>query len=440
MNVARVLRALPRTQNLVLLASDMKGFTARMSSQTREESRRMLGLHDALLLPVLRGYGGRKVKAIGDALVAAFESPTDAVLCAMAIQDRLAGWNLTAKDHDRIEVRIALSQGEVRQEGKDLVGEPVQLALDAQAVADAGDVVLTDAVYLSMNKCEAPTEILGHRVLRGGGTIRLRRALRGKEPKAPYGGRALARLGKLPHPSLHPRLDATRRALEPVRKRAVWIAAAFVLLAAAAGERKHLPPRDPVLRAAAFLDARQPTAALAELDKVAETAQAKDPNVALLRGKAEHALGQLGIAFSDFAAAGAALDDAAIGMLADDLDADSFPEQWRPALVKLLGEGVGRRSAPAVRKYLSATKARARDAAIEVLELASAATDEDRLVVARSALADPHLNCSDRRKAVRRLAMVRDERVSEVLKPESESPKACASREARDILRKLPRS
>ena len=65
-------------RNLVLLLSDMKGFTARTSGQTREENAHMLALHDALLLPVVRGYRGRKVKGLGDALLAAFDSPTGA--------------------------------------------------------------------------------------------------------------------------------------------------------------------------------------------------------------------------------------------------------------------------------------------------------------------------------------------------------------------------
>src|SRR5207249_4933587 len=89
----------------------------------------------------------------------------------------------------------------------DVHGEPVQLALQAGMVADAGEVVLTDAVYLSMNKSEAPTEILCTRPLPGGGAIRLRRALRNGDPRAPYGGRALARLGRLPDPTRRVRLQ-----------------------------------------------------------------------------------------------------------------------------------------------------------------------------------------------------------------------------------------
>jgi len=67
-NVVELLRPAQRTQNLAILLSDMKGFTARTSQQTREENARMLALHDALLVPVVKGFGGHKVKSIGDAL------------------------------------------------------------------------------------------------------------------------------------------------------------------------------------------------------------------------------------------------------------------------------------------------------------------------------------------------------------------------------------
>lgn len=291
-------------RNLVLLLSDMKGFTARTSAQTRDENARMLALHDALLLPIVRGYRGEKVKGLGDALLAAFLSPTDAVLCATAMQDRLAAWNAGADPGDRIEVRIAVSQGEVRRSRGDLHGEAMQLAVEAEARADAGEVVLTDAVYLSMNKSEAPTEIVGEVPLSGGGRIRLRRALRGQDALAPYGGRALSRLGRLPDPARAIRLRmAVDRTLDFARKRAVWAAAGLVLIAAAAGEKELRPPMDPVARAAEMVERRQPLAALSQLDVLADSPRATDAAVQVIRGKAEHALGQMGPAFSDFAAA-----------------------------------------------------------------------------------------------------------------------------------------
>lgn len=428
-------------RTLVLLLSDMKGFTARTSRQSREENARMLALHDALLLPVVRGFGGSKIKGIGDAMLAAFRSPTDAVLCAQAMQDRLARWNAKACVEDRIEVRIALSQGEMRRQNGDLHGEPLQLALEANALADAGEVVLTDAVYLSMAKSEAATEVLGERPLRGGGRIRLRRALRGADPLAPYGGRALARLGRLSDPGRSVRIRlAAENGLAFARRRAVWAAAGLVLLAAAAGEQ--IAPADPVRRAAELVDAREPMAALAELDRVAETPRANDALVQVLRGKAEHALGQAGPAFSDFAAAAqkdpAALDPGAVSALVDDLDSETFPQPWRPAVVRLLGEQVGRAAAPAVRRLLVSPRAQSRDDALHVLELSGAATSADRLTAAGADLDDPNVPCPARKEAVRKLALVGDPRADALLAKVA-AGKSCGAPEARDLLRRKSR-
>lgn len=428
-------------QNLVLLLSDMKGFTARTSGQTREENARMLALHDALLLPVVRGYRGRKVKGLGDALLAAFDSPTDAVLCAMAMQDRLAAWNSKAPAGERIEIRIALSQGEVRRSRGDLHGEAVQLALEAEARAEAGEVLLTDAVYLSMNKTEAATEVVGEVLLHGSGRIRLRRAVRGADPRAPYGGRALARLGRLPNPARAVRLRmAAESALDFSRKRIVWAAAALLLIAAAAGE--HVSSgigNDPLARAEALLESREPLAALVELDRLADSPRAQDAEVQVVRGKAEHALGQLGPAFADFAAAAKqdrrALDDGAISALADLLDAEAFPAVWRPALLRLLGEEVGRAAAPAVRRLLSSERAAARDDALQVLELSGSATNADRIAVARADLRDPRVSCAARKSAVRRLAVAAGSEAEALLSRAAEA-RACGSVEARDALRR----
>ncbi|MFN2547212.1 MAG: adenylate/guanylate cyclase domain-containing protein [Myxococcales bacterium] len=429
--------------NLVLLVTDMKGFTARTATQTREENARMLALHGALLLEVMKGYGGWKVKEIGDALLAAFKSPTDAVLCAMAMQDRLGNWNARAPLRDQIEVRIAVSQGEMRRQNGDLHGEPLQLVLEANALAQPGEVVLTDAVYLSMAKSEAaPAEVFRELPLGGGGRIRLRRAVRGPDRHLPYGGRALNRLGRLPDPAFALRVrTAIDAALDVTRRKVIWAAAALLLVAAAAGE--HGVRQDPVERAVRLLQAREPLAALAELDRLADSTRASEPRVEVLRGKAEHALGKLGLSFADFASAAQqdplAIDDGAIAALCDQLDAETFPVQWRPALVRLLGEKVGRRGAPFVRHLLASSRAASRNDALDVLELSGAATDADRLAAAAAELSDPHAACVGRKSAVRRLALVTGARAESLL-TSAASSKECGSAEARDVLRRRKRS
>jgi len=117
-----------RTESQVVMLTDMKGFTAATSRQTREENAHMLALHDALLMPVIGAFGGRRVKSIGDALLVLFPAPTGALLCAAAIQDRLADHAWRVVESERIEVRIALALGDVRLDGGDVFGEAVNLA------------------------------------------------------------------------------------------------------------------------------------------------------------------------------------------------------------------------------------------------------------------------------------------------------------------------
>src|SRR5512138_3826194 len=106
-----------RTENVAVMLTDMKGFTAATSRQSREENARMLALLDELLLPVVRAFRGRRVKTIGDAYLILFESPTSGLLCGMAIQDRLWDHARRVQPGERIEMKVVLSLGEVRLVG-----------------------------------------------------------------------------------------------------------------------------------------------------------------------------------------------------------------------------------------------------------------------------------------------------------------------------------
>lgn len=156
-----------KTTNLAIVFTDIQGFTERTGRQTHEENRRMLRVHDNLLMPVFRAFGGRMVKTIGDAFMVVFPSPTRAVLCGVAIQDRLWDYNRRAGDAKAIHVRVAVNMGEVREERGDVFGEPVNIAARVEALARAGEVLFTEAVYLSMNKAEVPSEDRGVHSLKG---------------------------------------------------------------------------------------------------------------------------------------------------------------------------------------------------------------------------------------------------------------------------------
>lgn len=316
-----------RTENLAVMFTDIEGFTARTSRQTHEENALMLRRHDALLMPVVRAFGGRHVKSIGDAWLVVFHSPTSSVLCGMAIQDRLWDYNRRVTEDEKIRVRIGVNVGEVRVArslgASDVLGEPVNIAARVEAEARAGEVLFTEAVHLAMNKAEVPAEEVGYRELKGvPQRIRLYRAAPGPAtltpmpspgPEAveqpPFGNHALARVRGLPAadpgellrhaPSpadladLAGRLGRAGAAALPgfagslgraraaLPRRGRLLAAAVAGLVALAAVAWALVPSRPER----LLDAGRLDEARAAIDQLAEKQGASDPDVLYLEGR-----------------------------------------------------------------------------------------------------------------------------------------------------------
>jgi len=181
----------PRAHGLTLLVAEIADYAALAATRSREEVAALLTEHDHLVVPALRAFRGRRVSSLGASLLAAFPSPTDAVLCAMAIQDRLAARNLRA-DGDRLAVRIAMHLGELREERGDLAGAARDVAHAVLRVVAPGEVLLTRAVYLAMSRGEVRLEPLPPIDL-AGEQLPVYRVER-TDGVAPYGGREAARV------------------------------------------------------------------------------------------------------------------------------------------------------------------------------------------------------------------------------------------------------
>ncbi|MDD2716176.1 MAG: adenylate/guanylate cyclase domain-containing protein [Candidatus Wallbacteria bacterium] len=152
---------------LTIMFTDIKGFTEKTSGSSRENLHQLLESHEKLLLPVVSRFHGTLIKTIGDALLISFESPTDAILCGIMIQETLAGYNTNRLEKDKIFVRVSMSSGEVEIRDNDVFGEAVNLASRLEGITDPGEVYFTESVYLAMNKSEVPTCEVGFRVFKG---------------------------------------------------------------------------------------------------------------------------------------------------------------------------------------------------------------------------------------------------------------------------------
>jgi class 3 adenylate cyclase len=152
---------------LTIVFVDIKDYTSKTSDQSRQANQRLLARFAGLVKPMVRVFNGTLVKSIGDAYLITFKSPTDSLLCAMAVQDQLAGRNPALPKEERFELRFAINAGEVRIEKADVFGEAVNIAARIEGLAKGGEVYFSEAVYLMMNKSEVPYEAVGRHKLKG---------------------------------------------------------------------------------------------------------------------------------------------------------------------------------------------------------------------------------------------------------------------------------
>lgn len=156
-----------KTENLAIVLTDIAGYTETTQKQSRLDNARLLNTHNRILFPIVRRYKGRHVKSIGDALLLVFRSPTDAMLCAMAMQDALFEFNRNEPTEQQIHIRMAASLGEVRVTRNDVFGEAVNVTSRIESITPVDEIYLSEAVYMAMNKAEVPSQEVGRRELKG---------------------------------------------------------------------------------------------------------------------------------------------------------------------------------------------------------------------------------------------------------------------------------
>ncbi|MBP7634404.1 HEAT repeat domain-containing protein [Candidatus Ozemobacteraceae bacterium] len=133
------------TLELTIMFTDVKGYTAFSAKASLSEVMSMLKQHDEIMLPIFEKHSGKVVKKIGDAFLIVFEQPAKALLAAIAIQRRLQEHNASATEDHRLAIRIAINTGSVICRENDVFGDAVNVAARLEGVADAGEIVISDA-------------------------------------------------------------------------------------------------------------------------------------------------------------------------------------------------------------------------------------------------------------------------------------------------------
>ena len=131
---------------IALMFTDLKGSTAFYERVGDAKAYRLVREHFAFLAARIREHNGAIVKTIGDAVMAAFAEPADAVRAALAIQQKVAEFN-AGHGGEAISIKLGLHKGPciavTLNERLDYFGSTVNLAARLQTQSVGGDIVLS---------------------------------------------------------------------------------------------------------------------------------------------------------------------------------------------------------------------------------------------------------------------------------------------------------
>jgi adenylate cyclase len=129
--------------NVAILFSDIEDSTALNERLGDRAWVRLISRHDKLVRKLVNSHSGHVVKSQGDGYMVAFARPDHAVACSVALQRALAD---ARASRDAVRVRIGIHVGKSVRRGDDLFGRNVAMAARVAAIADGGEVLVSEPV------------------------------------------------------------------------------------------------------------------------------------------------------------------------------------------------------------------------------------------------------------------------------------------------------
>ena len=129
-----------------ILAADVVGYSRLIGQDEEGTLRALKAVQDEVIAPQIAKHQGRIFKLLGDGVLAEFASIVEAMRCAMAVQEAMAGRNAEAAEDRRIRYRIGINLGDVVAEGDDLFGDGVNVASRLEGLADPGGICVSRTV------------------------------------------------------------------------------------------------------------------------------------------------------------------------------------------------------------------------------------------------------------------------------------------------------
>jgi class 3 adenylate cyclase len=153
-------------RSLTFLFTDLKGSTALYDRVGDLRAYELVRTHFKLLRRAIHAHGGAVVKTMGDAVMATFAEPIDGMRAAVAMHEELRGGS------SELLLKVGLHVGHCiaveNNEQLDYFGQTVNIAARVQGLAEAREIVCTEAVHASpgVAGCVAQTVASGVEITR----------------------------------------------------------------------------------------------------------------------------------------------------------------------------------------------------------------------------------------------------------------------------------
>ncbi|HUS20065.1 MAG TPA: protein kinase [Terriglobales bacterium] len=137
---------------LTVMFTDLAGSTSFFEKFGDTVGVAWLEEHNQIVIPKLAKHDGVLVKTIGDSVMAYFKDAKQAIHAAQAMQTALLEANAKCDDTEQMFIRVALHHGLGYLRGGDVFGDVVNVAARIAKSCLPGQILVSEAVYVSANK------------------------------------------------------------------------------------------------------------------------------------------------------------------------------------------------------------------------------------------------------------------------------------------------
>ena len=147
-----------------ILAADISGYSRLMQLDEEGTYARVMRQRRELIEPSIAEHQGKLINYAGDGFLAMFDSPVEAVRCAIVIHQGMVGRNTSLPREQWILYRIGVHLGDVIVEPDGVFGDGVNIAARLEGIATPGDLFISGGVYEQIkNKLVCAYQSLGDR-------------------------------------------------------------------------------------------------------------------------------------------------------------------------------------------------------------------------------------------------------------------------------------